>query len=326
VITEQWPEPEAAPLAELQALNEQRRPAIEALLEAVAARLERLDQVAEGAPFQQALSAEMAARITAADAFFDAVANAGAIDDYEAAVEQQALVAQEATLRTARSVIMLDQRASDAIAAIDDCRAFELDARGIPRGLSMPGFSRVVADDDLADPSAWTLPTFDGGTARHADGSIIVEFEGVADRLRMAPPGLSGPLPVVRVEATLALEGLAFSGVYCRGSDDAGYAAQLTGTGLLLLLRREGSQQTTLARHVLEPGVALQPLSIALECAEADGQLKMAVDLDGQRLLEYTDTLPPGGLGDSAGLVAHTLGVGRSETTFDAIRVLAPVE
>ena len=324
-VIEQLPEPDDPTLAQLQATNEQRRPMIESLLADTAGRLHGVEQLDGGESFHDALRAELADRLAAAGQFFDAVAAAQTIEQYDAAVLVQAAAAQEATFRTARSVLELEPAVADALAQIDDCRAFELDARGLVRGLPLPDFSRLLVDDDLAG-DAWTLPAFDGGTAAQAGGVIEFTFDGQADRQLAAPPGLQSPGGAVRVEAEMALEGLAFSGLHCLASSDSGYAAQLTGTGVLLLLRRDGDEQTTLARRVLESAPS-GPITLALACAQgASGDIDLAADIDGQRMVEYSDVLPPAGVAGSAGLIAHTLGVGESATVFLRVRVFATAE
>jgi hypothetical protein len=321
-IIEQLPEPSEDDLAALQSVNEQRQPLILALLEEVAARLAAVQVLEDGAPFQAALQAEMEERRAAAVAFFDAVAAAETADDYEAAVLTQAAAAQEATFASARSIPPLPPAVTAALTAIDDCRAFELDARGVPRDLLMPSYGQVALDDDLATADGWTLPQVDGAQVAAVDGAIRASFDGLADRLLLAPPDMPQRLPAVRIEATMSLEGLAFSGAYCLSGPEGGYAAQLTGTGVLLLLRRDGETQTTLARRVLdEPPNG--PLVLALECASDEGAVALAAEVDGQRLLEYQDQ-SLAGLADEAGLVAHTLGLSGSATIFDSIRVSVP--
>ncbi len=327
-IMAQVPEPaEPASLDAQQAVTAQRQPLVEQLLEAVAGRLEAIAPIAEGEPLHDALQAEMSDRDDAAQWFFEAVRAATTLDDYEAAVLQQAAEAQAATFRTARTIYELPETVVDAIAAQDDCRSFELDARGVPRDLAMPEFPTEPQADDLLDEQAWALPEFPEGAIEQADGRITAIFDGPAVRQLLSPPQIGAADGDVRVEALLEMEGLGFSGVYCHGSEAAGYAAQVTATGLLLLLRSDGEQQTTLARRVLEEGRVMQPLTLALECAGGqDGMpLRLVANLEGERVAEFEDQQPPAGLGSGVGLVAHTLGVGESVTVFESLRVITPV-
>jgi len=107
-VIEQLPEPDDPTLAQLQATNEQRRPMIESLLADTAGRLHGVEQLDGGESFHDALRAELADRLAAAGQFFDAVAAAQTIEQYDAAVLVQAAAAQEATFRTARSVLELE--------------------------------------------------------------------------------------------------------------------------------------------------------------------------------------------------------------------------
>jgi hypothetical protein len=322
------PDPAEPSLAALQAVTEQRRPLVDELLHETEAQLQAVPGLEPGRPFQNAVAAELTDRRGAAADFFEAVAAATSLADYDEAVFDQAAAAQTATFRSARTIPELPRPLIDAIAVQPSCRFFELDARAVPRGLPRPDFPVEVGTGDLTDTAEWRLPAVDDGELSISDGRITAAFEGPAERVLISPSGIAQVEGDVRVESVMAMDGLAFSGVFCRASDAGGYAAQVTSTGLLLLLRRDGDEQTTLGRRVLADGAGTLSLDLALECVGGsdDEPLVLAAYLDGVRLIELTDTAPINEGGGMAGLVAHTLGVAPAMTLFESLHIRVPAD